>query len=73
MSSVKWGKEDEGTTQRPTWIFGHCDFYTNSLALGQSSTKAGKPQLRSGTPSLGKGLKGSELALPYLPYGVNLV
>lgn len=39
-------------TKKPTWISGHCDFYTNSLTLGQSSTKAGKPQLGSGTPGL---------------------
>lgn len=50
-----WGNN----TRRPAWLLGHCDFYTDSLALGQSSTKSGKPQHCSGTPRLGKGLKGS--------------
>lgn len=48
--------------QRQTWI------YTNSLALGQSST----PALFCNT-SLGKGLKESQLALPHLPYRGSLV
>lgn len=69
-SSVKWGEENGGQlTKTNLDIY---DFYTNSLALGQSSAQAGQPQLCSGI-SAWERIEGRQLALPNLPYGGNLV